>query len=306
MLTNEIKIIGVGGAGNNVLVNLAKGNLKNTDYIACSTDVQFLAKSPLQNKIQIGVTTTKGVGTGGSIELGKLSAIESKEQIEQLFDENSKTAIFIAGLGGGTGTGATPVMVQMAKAKQLFTIAIVYTPFRFEGESRYKIANEGIVELKKYTDFVLVIDNNKIHKAFGSLGFKPIFEKSNKAVEQLIKVLLPNDSTSIYVSDININTKKIKQGKSVFFGFAEFHGTLKENKVIEDALKNALSDREDIVGVVNVFVNINHDNIEITVDELEEINSIVLQKAGSNPNLIITMEKDCACADSVSVAIIAS
>jgi cell division protein FtsZ len=302
MCTNEIKIIGVGGGGNNVLKSIASDKTKNTDYIVCNTDAQSLDNSPLQHKLQIGITTTNGAGTKGNIELGRLSAIESKQQIEQLFDENSKLAIFIAGLGGGTGTGATPLMVQIAKEKGLFTIVIIYTPFIFEGENRCKIAEQGIVELQKKADFIFVVHNSKILKAYGNQGFKAGFGKPDRAISQLIKFLVPSVTSKIDSTDL----KKIQQGQFVFLGFGEAQGKFRERKAIEAALKNALSDREDIFGVKNIFVHIGYGNTEITIDEIAKIQEAVLQNAGRDANIIMSVKADVTIGDSFSVVVLAS
>jgi cell division protein FtsZ len=306
MTTNEIKIIGVGGGGNNVLKSIVSGKIKNADYIVCNTDAQSLENTQLQNKLQIGEKTTNGTGTEGNIELGRLSAIESKQQIEQLFDENSKVAIFIAGFGGGTGTGATPVMVQIAKDKGLFTIVIVYTPFIFEDRNRPKIAEEGIAELQKQADFTFAIHNNKVSEAYGDLGLKTSFGKPDNAIGQLLKLLIPSTSTKIDSSDLKIVTEKIQQGQSVFFGFGEAQGKNRETKAIDEALKNALSDRENISGVQNIFVHFGSGTTEITIDEIAEINEVIQQNVGSNANITMSVEEDLTIGDSISVMIIAS
>lgn len=306
MNSNEIKIIGVGGGAHNVLMSISSNAIENADYIACNTDTISLKKGQLQHKLQIGVAMTKGIGANGNVEVGRLSAIESKDKIEQLFDNNSKMAIFIAALGGGTGTGATPVMVQIAKEKGLFIMAIVLIPFEFEGEKRFKIAQEGVFELQKQADFVLVIDNNKIREAFGNLGFKSGFGKADRAIGQFIKMLMPGTSSKVDRTDIKKLTERIQQAKSVFFGFSEAQGKFRERKAIEDALKNALSDREDIDGVRNVFLYIGFGNTEISVDEMAQINEAVLQNVGNDANIIISSAQDSSLSDSLSIVLIAS
>jgi cell division protein FtsZ len=306
MNSNEIKIIGVGGGAHNVLMSISSNAIENADYIACNTDTISLKKGQLQHKLQIGVAMTKGIGANGNVEVGRLSAIESKDKIEQLFEENSKMAIFIAALGGGTGTGATQVMVQIAKERGLFTIVIVLIPFEFEGEKRYKTAQQGVVVLQKLADFVLVIDNNKIREAFGNLGFKSGFGKADGAIAQFIKMLMPGASSKVDRTDLKKLTERIQQAKSVFFGFGEAQGKFRERKAIEDALKNALSDREDIDGVRHVFLHIGFGNTEISVDEMAQINEDVLQNAGNDANIIISSAQDSNLGDSLSVVLIAS
>lgn len=306
MITNEIKIIGVGGCGNNVLKSIAKGNSKNIDYIVCNTDALSLENCQLQHKLQLGTATTNGDGTKGNIELGKLSAIESKQQIEQLFDEHSKVAFFIAGLGGGTGTGATPILVQIAKDKGLCTIVIVYCPFRFEGINRHKIAEEGITELQKQADFTLVIHNNKILKAYGNLGFKESFGKPDRAIGQLLKWLISADNAKIDSNNLEIITNIIKQGPSVFFGFGEAKGEFRARIAIEHALKNNVSDRESIGGVKNILMYFSSGTTEISFDEIAEINEIIQQNVASNAKINISVEEDLTLGDSMLVAIIAS
>ena len=304
MDTNEIKIIGIGGAGNNVMRAILSLNIKNADYIVCNTDVQslLLGKGQFHHKLQIGVETTKGKGSDRNVELGKLSVKESKKQIEQLFDKNSKTAIFIAGLGGGTGTGATPMMSKIAKDKGLFTIAIVHMPFAFESENTHEIANEGITELQKLADYTFVIHNDKIRKAYGNLSFKAGFGKLDSMIAQLLKMLISSGNTN----DLKALIEKIQQGESVFIGFGESQGKFRQRKAIEEALKNALSDRVDIYGVKNIFVHICYGNTKVTIDEMDDIKAAVLQNAGNGANIIISVEEDLVINDSLSIGVLAS
>ena len=306
MNSNKTKIIGVGGGAHNILMSISSNTIENADYIVCNTDTISLKKGQLQHKLQIGVAMTKGIGANGNVEVGRLSAIESKDKIEQLFEENSKMAIFIAALGGGTGTGATPVMVQIAKERGLFTIVIVLIPFEFEGKKRYKTAQQGVVVLQKMADFVLVIDNNKIQKAFGNISFKSSFGKTDRAIGQFIKLLMPAASSKIESNAIKKIIEKIQQDKSVYFGFGEAQGKFRERKVIEDALKNALSYREDIDEVQNVFLHIGFGNKEISIYEMAQINETVVQNAGNDANIIISSAQDGSLCDSLSLVLLAS
>jgi len=302
--SNKIKVISVGGAGHNVLETISSNTIENVDYIVCDTDTQSLKKSQLKNKLQLGVTTVNG--TEGNAELGRLLALESSKSISQLFDKNSETAIFIAGFGGGTGTGSIPVMVQMAKEKGLITIVIAYTPFDFEIEMRSKTANKGIEELKKQADFVLVIDNNKIQKAYGNLSFKTGFGNADKAAGHLLKIVTSVSSSNSDTNNLKFLIGNIKQGQSVFFGYGEAQGKFREKEAVYQALKNVLSDREDISGVKNIFINIGHGSTEITINELDKIKEIVMQNAGNEANATILIKEDVTLNDSLSVAIIAS
>lgn len=306
MNSKEFKIIGVGGGAHNVLLSIVSHGIVDAEYIFCDTDKDSLEKGQLQHKLQLGVTMNNGTGTTGTIELGRLSAIENKVQIEQLFDEYSKTAIFITALGGGTGTGATPIMIDTAKERGLFTIVIALIPFEFEGETRYKTAQKAVVELQQQADFLLVIDNNKIRKAFGNLGIKAGFGKADRAIGQFIKMLMTTNSSQIGSIGIKKTIDKIQEGSSVFFGFGEAEGKFRDRKAIEDALKNALSDREDIDGVQYVFLHISLGDIVISNDEMAQINNSVLQNTGSNGTIVISFDQNSSLSDSLSIIVIAS
>lgn len=306
MNKKKLKIIGIGGGAHNVLLSISSNGIDDADYISCDTDKDSLEKGQLERKLQLGVTMTNGIGANGNIELGRLSAIENREQIEQLFAESSKTAIFIAALGGGTGTGATPVMVEIAKERGLFTIVIALIPFEFEGETRYKTAQKAVAALQKQADIILVIDNNKIRQAFGNFGLKSGFGKADRAIGQFIKMLIPTYSSQIGGIGIKNILGKIQQGSSVFFGFGEAEGKFRDRKTIEDVLKNALSDREDIDGVQHVFLHISFGDTLISNDEIAQINNSVLQNAGSNATIIISSDYNSSLGDSLSVVLIAS
>jgi cell division protein FtsZ len=306
MNSNEIKIVGVGDGGLNVLISILSNAIKNIEYIACNTDIKSFNKQLLQHKIQLGIEINKGADTNGNAELGRLAALKSEDKLEQLFDENSKMAILVTALGGGTGTGATPVIAQIAKKRGLFTIAIAFIPFEFEGEKRYRLAQQGVAELQKQTDFVVVIDNNKILQAYGNIGFKAGFEKPNRAVGQFIKMLIKIASSEIDNTEIKKLVQKIQKAKAIFFGFGEAEGQFRDRKVIENALKNALSEREDIDGVQNVFLHIGFGNREISVHEIAQINETAVQNTANNTNITLLVEQDCSLGDSLSVVVLAS
>lgn len=305
MDTKELKIIGVGGYSQNILETIANSNLENADYIFCNTDTASLKKNQSCRILQIGKITTDGSGTGGNMELGKLSAIESREQIAQLFDKNSKVAIFIAGFNGGTGIGATPVMVEIAKEKQQFVIAIVHSLYEFVADDRHIVIDEAIARLRCQADFVLVIDNNKIERNHTNHCYKNKFG-TDEYISQFIRMLAFMDSSSNDAGSVKNILERIKKGKSVYFGYGEGQGKFRERKAIFGALKDALSDREDIYGVRNAFIYIRCNNNEIKTNEIAVIRHAVLQNSGNEIEITFSIEKDFTDNDEISIVIIAS
>ena len=305
MDVKEVKIIGVGGFSQNILETIANSNLENAECIFCNTDAASLKKNQSCRILQIGAITTDGSGTGGNMELGKLSAIESTEQIAQLFDENSKLAIFIAGFNGGTGIGATPVMVEIAKEKQQFVIAVVHSLYEFAANDQHIVIDEAIARLRCQADFVLVIDNNKIERNYTNHCYKNEFG-TDWYISQFIKMLAFMDSSSNDAGSVKNILEKIKKGKSVYFGYGEGQGKFRERKAICGALKDALSDREDIYGVRNAFIYIRCNNTEITTNEIAVIRHAVFQNSGNVIEITFSIEKDFADNDEISIVIIAS
>jgi cell division protein FtsZ len=305
MDTKEVKIIGVGCYSQNILETTANSNFENAEYIFCNIDAASLKKNQSCRILQIGKITTDGSGTGGNMELGKLSAIESREQIAQLFDENSNLAIFIAGFNGGTGVGATPVMVEIAKEKQQFVIAVVHSLYEFVPGDRHIIIDEAIARLRCQADFVLVIDNNKIERNYTNHCYKNEFG-TDWYISQFIRMLAFMDSSSNDAGSVKNIVEKIKKGKSVYFGYGEGQGKFRERKAIFGALKNALSDREDIYGVRNAFIYIRCNNTEITLYEIAVIRHAVLQNSVNEIEITFSIEKDFADNDEISIVIIAS
>ena len=304
MSSNKIKIIGVGGGAHNVLLSISSNAIENTDYISCDTDPNSLKNGQLEYELLLGAVTTKGIGGKGNSELGRLSAIESKEQVEKMFDEYYKIVIFITALGGGTGTGATPVLLQTANERGIFTIVIVLIPFEFEGETRYKTAQQGVAQLQNGSDFLLVIDNNKIRQAFGNFGIKSGFGKADRAIGQFIKMLILSYTTQNGSIGIITIVQQIQKGTSLFFGFGEAQGKFRDRIAIEDTLKNTLSTREDIDGVQHVFLHICFGTIKITIDEMAQINDAVAQNTGTNATIVISSEQDDSLGDALSIVLI--
>lgn len=305
MDTKEVKIIGVGGYSQNILETIANSNLENAECIFCNTDAASLKKNQSYQILQIGEITTDGSGTGRNMELGKLSAIESRDQIAKLFDENSKLAIFIAGFNGGTGIGATPVMVEIAKEKQQFVIAVVHSLYEFVPDDRHIVIDEVIARLRCRADFVLVIHSIKIKRNYINHFYKNEFG-TDLCIKQFMRMLAFVNSSSGNTSTVKNILEMIKKGESLYFGYGEGQGKFRERKAIFEALKNALSDREDIYGVRNAFIYIRCSNTEVTLDEITIIRHAVLQNSGNEIEITFSIEKDFADNDEISIVIIAS
>ena len=180
--SNVIKVIGVGGGGSNAINHMFKQGIIGVDFVVCNTDSQALQTSPVPNKIQLGVNLTEGLGAGAKPEIGQQAALESIEEIEKMLDVNTKMVFITAGMGGGTGTGAAPVIAQLAKERGILTVGIITIPFQFEGKNRYDQAMEGVERLRKQVDSLIVINNNKLREVYGNLGFKAGFSKADEVL----------------------------------------------------------------------------------------------------------------------------
>ena len=180
--SNVIKVIGVGGGGSNAINHMFKQGIIGVDFVVCNTDSQALQTSPVPNKIQLGVNLTEGLGAGAKPEIGQQAALESIEELEKMLDVNTKMVFITAGMGGGTGTGAAPVIAQLAKERGILTVGIITIPFQFEGKNRYDQAMEGVEKLRKQVDSLIVINNNKLREVYGNLGFKAGFSKADEVL----------------------------------------------------------------------------------------------------------------------------
>jgi cell division protein FtsZ len=183
--SNVIKVIGVGGGGSNAVNHMYSQGINGVDFVICNTDAQALQNSPIPTKIQLGVTLTEGLGAGANPEVGEQAAKESIEEIKQMLSSNSKMVFITVGMGGGTGTGAAPVIAKAARELDLLTIGIVTIPFSFEGKTRNEQAQKGIEKLREYVDSLVVINNNKLREVYGNLGLKQVFQKPMRCYQLL-------------------------------------------------------------------------------------------------------------------------
>jgi cell division protein FtsZ len=317
MNTNEIKIIGVGATGNQVLERIPFGSIKNTDCIVCDIDSMNLEKSSVQYKILLGKGIVKSSSIESMVEIGinsvlnseldlaMNSAIDSFDQLDSLFDKSSKMVILVARLGDTTEAGIIPVIAQIAKKRGLFVVAIVYTPFDFEGEMKKKIADKGLKKLGDDCDCILVIKHSKIGKIYGNLGFKSSFGKADDIVIRLAKILLPLGSINADWLDLKIFFKKNQGIKPFFIGIAEGDGNDRAKNAIELAVKNTFSERDVFAGVSNVLLQINFGSIKITTDEMGQINDLVLNILEKEGSVTMSVSEDILLGDALSVIIIA-
>jgi cell division protein FtsZ len=305
--SNVIKVIGVGGGGSNAINHMFKQGIKGVDFVVCNTDSQALQNSPVPNKIQLGVNLTEGLGAGANPEVGQQSALESMEDIDKLLDSNTKMIFITAGMGGGTGTGAAPVIAQMAKEKDILTVGIVTIPFQFEGKIRSEQAMSGVERLRKQVDSLIVINNNKLREVYGNLGFKAGFSKADEVLATASRGIA-EVITHHYTQNIDLKDAKtvLSNSGTAIMGSAIAEGESRAKDAIVSALDSPLLNDNKITGAKNVLLLIVSGSTEITIDEIGEINDHIQHEAGHNANIIMGVGEDDSLGDSIAVTIIAT
>lgn len=305
--SNVIKVIGVGGGGSNAINHMYNQGIKGVDFVVCNTDAQALSNSPVPIKIQLGLTLTEGLGAGANPEVGQQSALESIEEIEQFLDSNTKMVFITAGMGGGTGTGAAPVIAQLAKDRDILTVGIVTIPFQFEGKVRQEQALRGVENLRKNVDSLIVINNNKLREVYGNLGFKAGFSKADEVLATASRGIA-EVITHHYTQNIDLKDAKtvLSNSGTAIMGSAEASGENRAKEAIVSALDSPLLNDNKITGAKNVLLLIVSGENEITIDEIGEINDHIQMEAGHNANIIMGVGEDAALGDAISVTIIAT
>jgi cell division protein FtsZ len=305
--SNVIKVIGVGGGGSNAINHMFKQGIKGVDFIVCNTDSQALQNSAVPNKIQLGVTLTEGLGAGANPEIGQQSAIESISDIEKMLDTNTKMVFITAGMGGGTGTGAAPVIAQLAKERGILTVGIVTKPFQFEGKVRYEQALQGVDKLRKQVDSLIVINNNKLREVYGNLGFKAGFSKADEVLATASRGIA-EVITHHYTQNIDLKDAKtvLSNSGTAIMGSATAIGANRAKEAIIAALDSPLLDDNKITGAKNVLLLIVSGSNEITIDEIGEISDHIQAEAGYNANIIMGVGEDETLGESIAVTIIAT
>ena len=305
--SNVIKVIGVGGGGSNAINHMFKQGIKGVDFIVCNTDSQALQNSAVPNKIQLGVNLTEGLGAGANPDVGQQSAIESIADIEKMLDRNTKMVFITAGMGGGTGTGAAPVIAQLAKEREILTVGIVTIPFLFEGKVRQEQALIGIDKLRKQVDSLIVINNNKLREVYGNLGFKAGFSKADEVLATASRGIA-EVITHHYTQNIDLRDAKtvLSNSGTAIMGSSVASGENRAKEAIVSALDSPLLNDNKITGAKNVLLLIVSGANEITLDEIGEINDHIQAEAGYNANIIMGVGEDETLGDAIAVTIIAT
>ena len=305
--SNVIKVIGVGGGGSNALNYMYRQGINGVDFVVCNTDAQALENSPIPNKIQLGVSLTEGLGAGADPEVGAQSAIESLDQISETLNVNTKMVFITAGMGGGTGTGAAPVIAKLAQELGILTVGIVTMPFQFEGKTRNEQAQQGLNNLRKHVDSIIVINNNKLREVYGDLGFKQGFAKADevlaKASRGIAEVI-----TNHYTQNIDLRDAKtvLANSGTAIMGSGTASGSQRANEAIVQALDSPLLNDNKILGAKNVLLLIVSGSDEVTIDEISAINEYIQREAGNNTNIIMGIGEDETLDNAISVTIIAT
>ncbi|WP_459210681.1 cell division protein FtsZ [Aquimarina rhabdastrellae] len=305
--SNVIKVIGVGGGGSNAINHMFQQGIKGVDFVICNTDSQALENSPIPNKIQLGVSLTEGLGAGANPEIGEQAAIESYDDIRMMLDTNTKMVFITAGMGGGTGTGAAPIIAKMAKEMDILTVGIVTIPFQFEGRMRNEQAQLGVQRLRSHVDSMIVINNNKLREVYGNLGFKAGFSKADEVLATASRGIA-EVITHHYTQNIDLRDAKtvLSNSGTAIMGSATASGANRATDAIHKALDSPLLNDNKITGAKNVLLLIVSGKEEITIDEIGEINDHIQQEAGYGANIIMGVGEDDALEDAISVTIIAT
>ena len=305
--SNVIKVIGVGGGGSNAINHMFSQGINGVDFVICNTDSQALDSSPVPNKIQLGVTLTEGLGAGANPEIGEQSAVESMEDIKAMLTTNTKMLFITAGMGGGTGTGAAPIIAKMAKDLNILTVGIVTIPFEFEGKMRNQQANIGVERLRDNVDSLIVINNNKLRDVYGNLGFKAGFSKADEVLATAARGIA-EVITHHYTQNIDLRDAKtvLSNSGTAIMGSASASGTNRASEAISKALDSPLLNDNKIKGATNVLLLIVSGIEEITIDEIGEISDFIQSEAGHGANIIMGVGDDESLEDAVAITVIAT
>ncbi|MEM9983494.1 MAG: cell division protein FtsZ, partial [Bacteroidota bacterium] len=303
-----IKVIGVGGGGGNAVNNMYERGIDGVDFVVCNTDMQALNKSDVPTKVRLGANQTEGLGAGANPEVGKKAAIETLEEVRSILQENTKMVFVTAGMGGGTGTGAAPVIAAMAKEMGILTVGIVTTPFKFEGPRRSQQAGSGIDDLKDSVDTMIVIDNNNLQKTMGSsVSMKRAFEAADQvlcdAARGIAEIITSEGYINVDFADV---CTIMRDGGKALMGTAVADGEGRAMTAVEAAINSPLLDNLDIKGARGIVVNITASEDSLGMDETTQVVEYVQEAAGNEANIIYGIVYDDDMGDKIRVTVIAT
>ncbi len=302
-----IKVIGVGGGGSNAVNHMFRQGIEGVNFFVCNTDAQALEVSPVPSKIQLGVSLTEGRGAGSDPEVGRNAAIEDIDRIKEVLGTNTKMLFITAGMGGGTGTGATPVIAKASREMGILTVAIVTIPFSFEGRKRKQQAEEGIRELSEGVDTLLVICNDRLRELYGNLSISDAFAKADnvlttgaKGIAEIITL-----TGNINVDFADVRTVMCDSGVAIM-GSGHAEGNDRAIKAVESALSSPLLNDNQIKGATNILLNITSGKEEILMDEISEITDYIQEEAGSSAEIIWGLSQDESLESRINVTLVAT
>jgi cell division protein FtsZ len=309
-LNSLIKVIGVGGGGSNAVNYMFNQGIRGVDFIICNTDAQALESSAVPHKVQLGAALTEGRGAGSAPAVGKEAALESIEEIRNILksDNNKTSMVFItAGMGGGTGTGAAPIIAQLAREMGILTVGIVTVPFGFEGKKRHDHAEDGVLEMRAAVDTLLIIRNDKLRELFGNLSMKQAFGHADEvlctAAKGIAEVMTLTGLVNVDMNDVKT---VMKDSGVAIMGSGRASGEGRAKKAVDLALESPLLNDSDIFGAKHVLLNITHGEEELLMDEVSEITDAIQDRAGMNANVIWGYGQDNRLGNDISVTVIAT
>ncbi|MFM7381324.1 MAG: cell division protein FtsZ, partial [Bacteroidota bacterium] len=303
-----IKVIGIGGAGGNAVNHMFQKGIKDVDFLVCNTDYQALERNLVRNRLQLGPFLTEGRGAGNQPEIGRQAAVETMEDFKELIGSDTKMVFITAGLGGGTGTGAAPVLAEACRALDILTVGIVTLPFSFEGKKRLEQAEDGLRELRQFCDTTLVISNDKVRELFGNLVFKEAFAKADDVLASAAKGIAEIITVDGYVNVDFADVKTVlhRSGKAVM-GNGQASGENRAIEAVRMALSSPLLSENDISGARNILINLSSGlDDPIRLDEIGEVNDYVQTEAGSGTDVIWGNCTDETLGDAMRVTLIAT
>ena len=305
--SSMIKVIGVGGGGSNAVAYMYKQGIRGVDFAVSNTDKQALEISPVMHKVQLGPMHTEGLGAGSIPEVGKQSCIESIDEVRKFLENDTKMLFITAGMGGGTGTGAAPIIAKAAQEMGILTVGIVTLPFKFEGLRRRNQAMLGLEELKKNVDSLLVISNDRVKELYGNLSITEAFGKADDILATAARGIAEIITVAGYINvDFkDVNTVMKNSGVSIM-GYAEAEGEDRAKNAVRDAINSPLLEDNDIRGAQHILLNITSGEEEVTMDEIAEITQYIEEEAGAGTDMIWGNCIDTTLGSKISVTIIAT